>query len=101
MAKRNELSLQEKIKMLDKVKKQPHSSQREIVEIFKIPRSTLTRLINKEEEFRSKWDEVSCNGQKPTKKFKFLRKGKDPEIDTALNDWFGFSHAEREGRGFS
>ena len=89
MAKRNELSLQEKIEMLDKVMKQPHSSQREIAELFKIPRSTLTRLINKEEELRSKWGEVSCNGQKPTKKLKCLRKGKDPEVDTALNDWFG------------
>ena len=70
MAKRNELSLQEKIEMLDKVKKQPHSSQRELAELFKIPRSTLTRLINKEEELRSKWGEVSRNGQKPTKKLK-------------------------------
>ena len=51
MAKRQELSLQEKIEVLDKVRKQPpNSSQRELAEIFKIPRSTLTRLINKEEE---------------------------------------------------
>jgi len=55
MAKRNELSLQEKIEMLDKFKKHPHSSQRELVELFKIPRSTLTRLINKEKELRQKF----------------------------------------------
>ena len=48
MAKRQELSLQEKIEVLDKVKKQPlNSSQRELAEIFKIPRSTLTRLITR------------------------------------------------------
>ena len=70
--------------MLDKIKKQPHSSQRELAELFKIPRSILTRLINK----GSKWGVVSCNGQKPTKKLKCLQKGKDLEVDTALNDWF-------------
>ena len=55
MAKRPELSLQEKIEVLDKVKKKqpPNSSQRKLAEIFKIPRSTLTRLINKEEELGS------------------------------------------------
>ena len=51
MAKRQELSLQEKIEVLDKLKKQPpNSSQKELSEIFKIPRSTLTRIINKEKE---------------------------------------------------
>ena len=52
MAKRQELSLQEKIEVLDKVKKQPpNSSQMELAEIFKIPRSTLTRLINNKKNF--------------------------------------------------
>ena len=90
MAKRQELSLQEQIEVLDKVKKQPpNSSQRELAEIFKIPRSTLTRLINKEEELRSRWYEVFFHGHKPAKKLKRLRKGKAPEVDTALNQWFG------------
>ena len=90
MAKRQELSLQEKIEVLDQVKKQPpNSSQRELAEIFKIPRSTLTTLINKEEELRSCWCEVFCHGHKPAKKLKRLRKGKAPEVDTALNQWFG------------
>ena len=89
MAKRQELSLQEKIEVLDKVKKQPpNSSQRKHAEIFKIPRSTLNRLINKEEELRSRWCEVFCHGHKPAKKLKRLRKGKAPEVDTALNQWF-------------
>ena len=88
MAKRQELSLQEKIEVLDKVKKQPpNSSQRELAEIFKIPRNTLTRLINKEEELRSRWCEVFCHGHKPTRKLKHLRKA--PELDTAFNLWFG------------
>jgi len=47
MAKRNELSLPEKFEMLDKFNKHPHSSQRELGELFKIPRSTLNRLRNK------------------------------------------------------
>ena len=73
MAKR-QLSLQEKIEVLDKVKKQPpNSSRRELAEMFKIPRSTLTRLINKEEELRSHWCEVFCHGHKPAKKLKHLR----------------------------
>ena len=76
MAKRQELSLQEKIEVLDKVKKQPpNSSQRELAEIL-IPRSTLTRLINKEEELKSCWCEVFCHGHKSAKKLKRLRKGK-------------------------
>ena len=111
MAKRQELSLQEKIEVLDKVRKQPpNSSQRELAEIFKIPRSTLTRLINMEEELRSHWFEVFCHGHKPAKKLKRLRKGKAPEVDTALNQWFGTvtSKGQKlsgpilgEGRGFS
>ena len=77
MAKIQELSLQEKIEVLDKVKKQPfNSSQRELADIFKIPRSTLTRLINKEEELKSRWCEVFCHGHKAAKKLKRLRKGK-------------------------
>ena len=90
MAKRQELSLQEEIEVLDKVKKQPPNSiQRELAAIFKISRSTLTRLINKEEELRSHWCEVFCHGHKAAKKLKRLRKGKAPEVDTALNQWFG------------
>ena len=90
MAKTEELSLQEKIEVLDKVKKQPpNSSQRELAEIFKIPKSTLTRLINKEDEFRSCLCEVFCHGHKLAKKMKCLRKGNAPEVDNALNQWFG------------
>ena len=90
MAKRQELSLQEKIEVLDKVKKQPpNSSQRELAEIFKIPRSTLTRLINKEKELRSRWCEVFCHGHKAAKKLKHLCKNKASEVYTALNQWFG------------
>ncbi len=96
MAKRQELSLQEKIEVLDKVKKQPpYSSQRELAEIL-IPRSTLTRLINKEEELRSRCCEVFCHGHKPAKKLKCLRKGKASEVDTALNQWFGTVTSKRQ-----
>ena len=89
MAKRQELSLQEMIEVLDKVKKQPpNSSQRELAEIFKIPRSTLTRLINKEEELRSRWCEVFCHGHKPAKKLKQKLSGpilKEKAEDLAKN----------------
>ena len=78
------------MKCWTKSKKQPpNSSQRELAEIFKIPRSTLTRLINKEEELRTRWCEVFCHGHKPAKKWKCLRKGKAPKADIALNQWFG------------
>ena len=91
MAKRHELSLQEKIEVLDKVKKttSQFKSEGACCEIYKIPRSTLTRLINKEEELRSRWCEVFCHGHKQAKKLKRLRKSKVPEVDTALNQWFG------------
>ena len=59
--------------------KQPPNSS---AEIFKIPSSTLTRLINKEEELRSHWCEVFCYGHKPAKKLNRLRKGKVHEVDT-------------------
>ena len=84
MAKRQELSLKAKLK-----KTPPNSSQRELAEICKLPRNTLTRLINKEEELRSRWCEVFWHCHKPAKKLKRLRKGKAPEVDTALNQWFG------------
>ena len=32
---------------------------------------------------------VFCHGHKPVKKLKRLHKGKAPEADTALNQWFG------------
>ena len=68
MAKTQELSLQEKIEVFDKVKNQPpNSSQRELAEIFKIPRSTLTRLINKEEDLRSRWCEVLLSWSQASK----------------------------------
>ena len=71
MAKRQEL---ESIEVLDNVKKQPPNlSPRELTEIFKIPRSTLARLIYKEEELKSRWCEVFCHGHKPAKKLKRLR----------------------------
>ena len=52
MAKRNELSLREKIEMLDNFKKQSHSSQREFAEHFKITRSHLNELTNNKEELK-------------------------------------------------
>ena len=84
MAKRQELCLLEKIEVLDKVKIQPPNSSQRLAEIFKIPRSTLTRLINKEEELRSRWCEVFCHGHKPAKKLKCLRKGQAPEVTLLL-----------------
>ena len=111
MAQRQERSLQEKIEVLDKVKTTTsNSSQRELAEIFKIPRRTLTRLINKEEELRSRWCEVFFHGHKPAEKLKRLRKGKAPEVDTALNQWFGIVTSKgqklsgpilKDGREFS
>ena len=91
MAKRQELSLQEKIEVLDKVKKQPpNSSQRELAGIFEIPRSTLIRLINMEEDLRSRWCEVLLSWSQASKEvLKCLPKGKASEVDTALNQWFG------------
>ena len=77
------------MKCWTKSKQASNSSQRELAEIFKIPRSTLTRLINKEEELRSRYCEVFCDGHKPAKKLKCLCKGKAPEVETALNQWFG------------
>ena len=88
MAQRPELSLQETIECWTKSKTTTLFKSEELAEIL-IPRSTLTRLINTEEELRSRWCEVFCLGHKSAKKLKRLRKGKASEVDTALNQWFG------------
>ena len=63
--------------------------------------------MNKEEELRSRWCKVFCHVHKPAKKLKRLRKGKPPEVGTALNEWYGTvtSKGQKlsgpiEGRGF-
>ena len=84
MAKRQELSLLEKIEVLEIVKKKtlPIQVRGSLLKSL-TPRSTLTRLINKEEEPWSRWCEVFSHGHKSAS----LRKGKAPEVGTA--QWFG------------
>lgn len=85
---RHDLTLAEKISFLDQIKKQPpHTSQRRLVEITGLAKTTILRLIKQENELREAWRE--CEGQgRQGKSQKRKREGKDPDVDEALNEWF-------------
>ena len=84
MAKRNELTLSDKVTLLDKIKLLPlHASLRLLSETFAVSRSTIARLINEEQNLGKKFSQ-----KKMMKHGKRQRDGKDPEVEEALNKWF-------------
>ena len=84
MAKQNELTLSDKVTLLDKIKLlPPHASHRLLSETFAVSRSTIARLINEEQNLRKKFSQKEM-----MKHGKRQRDGKDPEVEEALNKWF-------------
>ncbi|KAI6653397.1 Tigger transposable element-derived protein 4-like [Oopsacas minuta] len=76
MAKRNDLTLPDKIHILEKIKLQPPQSRtlRFLSDLFSIPKSTIGDCLSGREA-------VNTSRKRE-------RDGKDPEIDVALNQWF-------------
>ena len=55
MAQRTDLTLGKKIKLLDDALQTPGISQQQRAELLSIPRTTLIRLTNEEEQLTLKW----------------------------------------------
>ncbi|KAL4091075.1 hypothetical protein QTP88_025816 [Uroleucon formosanum] len=80
---RKDLSLKEKIAILDKVKSlPPGTSQRKIAEKLCVPKSTVSKLLKEEVILRENFNSTQTGNQKRK------REGKDPEVDEALSEWF-------------
>ena len=83
MSKRTDLLLSEKIALLKKFRSQPReTSQRKLCELFGVPKSTVSKLLNEETLLTERWTlEQTGLGKRK-------RDGKDPEVEEALNLWF-------------
>ncbi|XP_026816812.1 tigger transposable element-derived protein 4-like [Rhopalosiphum maidis] len=80
---RNDLSLKEKIAILDKVQLLPlGTSLRKIAEELCVPKSTMTKLLKDEVILRENFNSTQTSNRKRA------RKGKCPEVDEALSEWF-------------
>jgi hypothetical protein len=83
MSKRKDLTLKEKIAILDQIKSlPPGTSQRKISELLKIPKTTIARLQKESVNLR----ELANTGKSATTKRH--RDGKNPEVEEALSMWF-------------
>lgn len=82
---RKDLTLSSKIALLDKIKSQPlNTSQRRLAEITGVPKSTISRLLQQENQLREEL--ALLDGQTGT--FKRKREGKNPDVEEALDQWF-------------
>ncbi|XP_028677229.1 tigger transposable element-derived protein 4-like [Erpetoichthys calabaricus] len=83
---RRDLTLAEKIDFLDQIRQQPpNTSQRRLVEITGLAKTTISHLLKQENELREEW--AQCERRRGTSQ-KRKREGKDPDVDEALNEWF-------------
>ena len=83
MSKRTDLLLSEKIALLKKFRSQPRgTSQRKLYELFGVPKTTVSKLLNEETLLTQRWtlEQASLGKRK--------RDGKDPKVEEALNLWF-------------
>ncbi|KAL4121508.1 hypothetical protein QTP88_014006 [Uroleucon formosanum] len=85
---RKDLTLIEKISILDKIKAQPHNtSLRELEKLIGTSKSVLSRLKNNEIAIREQYEKLNDNKSAPVNR-KRKQEGKDPEVDKAMNEWF-------------
>lgn len=86
MSAHKDLSLSEKVDLLDKIRSQPKgTSRRHLVELLKVPKTTIGRLLRQEVELRGRLTE---KGKARVSLGKRQRRGKDPEVEEALEQWF-------------
>jgi len=82
---RKDLTLKNKIVILDEIKRQPsNTSFRDLAEIINVPKTTISRLLKNEKQLRDEW--MSHKEKPGTSKRK--REGKDPDVEEALDQWF-------------
>ncbi|KAL4148354.1 hypothetical protein QTP88_002618 [Uroleucon formosanum] len=83
---RKDLTLIEKISILDKIKAQPHNtSLRELEKLIGTSKSVLSRLKNNEIAIREQYEKLNDNKSAPVNR-KRKREGKDSEVDKAMNE---------------
>lgn len=86
--KRSDLSLKDKIAVLDKITSMPPgTSQRKCAELIGLPKSTIARYQKDASKLRAQWETETLSGESSSK-LKRHRDGKNPEVETALNMWF-------------
>lgn len=79
---RNELTLGDKIALIDQIKSYPpKTSTRQIALLTGVPKSTISRVINQQEKLLEQW----ALGGKSKKR---NRLGKNPDVENALSEWF-------------
>jgi hypothetical protein len=84
---RKDLTLKDKIDLLDKLKSISKSTTIRQKEMFTgVPKSTLSRLLKEEDSLRIQWDNFKRNNASGL--FSRTRDGKDPDVEVALNEWF-------------
>ena len=80
-----DLSLREKISLLDKIEKPPNITQHHLSGVLGVPKTTIVRLIKQDDELRS----AQTAGEGTSRALKKRRRtGKDPSVEEALNKWF-------------
>lgn len=87
-SKRQSLTLEKKIDLLDKLKALPSGkSQRELADELQVPRATLQKLVANEATLRKEAENLTTNDMQLVKK-KRNRTGKDSEVEESLLIWF-------------
>ena len=80
---RKDLSISEKIAILELIKKQPaNTSQRRLAEITGVPKSTVARIVQQQHELT-----LYKKGERRLSQ-KRKRECKDPDVEKALSQWF-------------
>jgi len=83
-----DLTLIEKISILDKIKTQPrNTSLRELEKSIGTSKSVLSRLKNNEIAIRKQYEKLNGNKSAHVNR-KRKREGKYPEVNKPINEWF-------------
>lgn len=85
---RKDLSVVQKVELLDKIREHPNTSNRCLSEILKVPKTTIARIRANERELREQINSAGASGRGVQGR-KRKREGKDAEVDEALSKWFG------------
>lgn len=84
---RKDLSISDKIAILELIKKQPtNTSQRRLAEITGVPKSTIARILQQQHKILHELTLYKKGKRRLSQKRK--REGKDPDVEEALNQWF-------------
>ena len=90
---RKDLSISEKIAILELIKKQPsNTSQRRLAEITGVPKSTVARIVQQQHKILHELTLYTKGERRLYQKRK--REGKDPDVEEALSQWFSIVNTQ-------